>query len=72
MPPRYRKGLADAVGPPEPDDSRKQIAGERLAPLRRSGSHEVTFAESSPEISKVRIGREKPRNDSSPTSRLTT
>jgi len=32
----------------------------------------LTFAESSPETSKVRIGREKPRNDSSPTSRLTT
>ncbi len=32
----------------------------------------MIFAESSPETSKVRIGREKPRNDSSPTSRLTT
>jgi hypothetical protein len=41
-------------------------------PSRRRGSHEVTFAESSPETSKVRMGREKPRNDSSPTSRLTT
>src|SRR5215470_5376257 len=36
------------------------------------GSHEVTFAESNPETSKARIGREKPDNDSSPTSWLTT
>jgi EmrB/QacA subfamily drug resistance transporter len=44
----------------------------RAWPSCRRGSHEVTFAESSPDTSKVRIGREKPRNDSSPTSRLTT
>ena len=35
MPPRHYKSIADAVGPPEPDDPRKQIARERLAPSRR-------------------------------------
>jgi hypothetical protein len=35
MPPRHRKGKADAVNPPEPDDSRKQIAEKDL--LHRVG-----------------------------------
>jgi hypothetical protein len=35
MPPRHRKGIADAVNPPEPDDSRKQIAEKDL--LDRAG-----------------------------------
>jgi hypothetical protein len=30
MPLRHRKGIADAVNPPEPDDSRKQIAEKDL------------------------------------------
>jgi hypothetical protein len=30
MPPRHRKGIADAVNPPEPDDSSKQIAEKDL------------------------------------------
>jgi hypothetical protein len=30
MPPRHRKGIADAENPPEPDDSRKQIAEKDL------------------------------------------
>ena len=30
MPPRHRKGIADAVNPPEPDDSRKEIAEKAL------------------------------------------
>ena len=42
---------------------------DRQEPL---SNYEVTLAESSPETSKVRIGREKPDNESSPTSRLTT
>jgi hypothetical protein len=30
MPPCHRKGVADAVNPPEPDDSRNQIAEKDL------------------------------------------
>jgi hypothetical protein len=30
MPPRHRKGIADAVNLPEPDDPRKQIAEKDL------------------------------------------
>jgi hypothetical protein len=30
MPPRHRKGIADAANPPESDDSRKQIAEKDL------------------------------------------
>jgi hypothetical protein len=30
MPLRHGKGIADAVSPPEPDDSRKQIAEKDL------------------------------------------
>ncbi len=40
MPPRHRKGIADEVNPPEPDDSRKQIAGKDSPlprPLTRRG-----------------------------------
>ena len=36
MPPRHRKGIADAVNPPEPDDSSKQIAEKDL--LHRAAS----------------------------------
>jgi hypothetical protein len=39
MPLRHRKGIADAVNPPQPDDSRKQIAEKDLlhrAPNRAS------------------------------------
>ena len=36
MPPRHRKEIADAVNPPEPDDSRKQIAEKDL--LHRADS----------------------------------
>jgi hypothetical protein len=35
MPPRHHKGVADAVNPPEPDDSRKRIAEKDL--LYRAG-----------------------------------
>jgi hypothetical protein len=39
MPLRHRKGIADAMNPPQPDDSRKQIAEKDLlhrAPNRAS------------------------------------
>lgn len=34
MPPPRRKGIADAMNPPEPDDSRKQIAGKEDSAVR--------------------------------------
>jgi hypothetical protein len=46
--------------------------GVAVGGMKGCGNYEVTFAEPSPETSKVRIGREKPGNESSPTSRLTT
>jgi len=30
MPPRHRKGIADAMNPPEPDDPSKQVAEKGL------------------------------------------
>ncbi len=54
------------------DPGERGVAVGEVTGRGNHGNYEVTFAESSPETSKVRIGLEKPGNDSSPTSRLTT
>ena len=41
MPPRHRKGIADAVNPPEPDDSSKQIAEKDLVGAENLCHHAI-------------------------------